>query len=174
MMLKTSRLTLRNWQDADRNPFAAMNADHEVMWDLGGPLDRAQSDAKFDRYVAAFDRHGFCRWALEDSEGRFVDYTGVMPASPAHPLGYHAEIGWRLMRSVWGLGYATEAAKAALQDVFARVGLKEVLSYTSPDNIRSRAVMERLDLERDVTRDFTGLYDNEIWHGWVWVARPMS
>lgn len=172
MMIKTPRLILRSWRETDRDSFAAMNADSEVMRDLGGPLDRAQSDAKFDRYVATFERHGFCRWALEDSEGRFAGYTRVMPAGPDHPLGSHAEIGWRLVRSAWGLGYATEAAKPALEDIFARVGLDEVLSYTSADNLRSRAVMERLGLRRDRARDFSGVYGGETWHGLVWVARP--
>ncbi|HTW33057.1 MAG TPA: GNAT family N-acetyltransferase [Rhizomicrobium sp.] len=173
-MFKTARLTLRRWRDTDRNAFAAMNADPEVMWDLGGPFDRTRSDAKFDRYVAAFDRHGFGRWALEDAEGRFVGYTGVMPSSVEHPLGYHAEIGWRLTRAAWGHGYATEAARASLQDAFARVGLTEVLSYTSADNLRSRAVMERAGLERDAARDFSWTYDKTMWHGLVWVARPGS
>ena len=174
MIIKTPRLILRSWRDGDRDSFAAMNADREVMWDLGGPLDRARSDAKFDRYVAAFERHGFCRWALEDSEGRFIGYTGIMPSGPDHPLGDHAEIGWRLVRSAWGFGYATEVAKAALEDVFTRVGLEEVLSYTSPDNMRSRAVMERLGLKRDPARDFSAVYGSETWHGWVWGARPRS
>ena len=90
-----------------------------------------------------------------------------------HPLGPHEEIGWRLNRHAWGHGYATEAARAALDDAFTRVGLKEVVAYTSPDNVQSRAVMARLNLRRDITRDFT--VDNDrvgTWRGLVWVARP--
>jgi RimJ/RimL family protein N-acetyltransferase len=152
--------------------FAALNADPEVTPDLGGALDRAMSDAKLDRYMAAFERHGFCRWAIEDCHGNFLGYAGVMPSRPHHPLGPHAEIGWRLMRSAWGHGYATEAARAALNDVFERVRLTEVLTYTSADNLRSRAVMTRLNLLREPSLDYSEPQGAGMWHGMVWAARP--
>jgi RimJ/RimL family protein N-acetyltransferase len=173
-MLRTLRLTLRPWRESDRAAFAALNADPEVSWDLGGPLDRSQSDAKFDRYVATFERHGFCRLALHDPQELFLGYAGVMPSPPDHPLGPHADIGWRLVRSAWGQGYATEAAAAALLDAFTRIGLGEVLAYTSPDNARSQAVMRRLGLQRDPARDFSRMYNGSPWHGLVWVARPVA
>jgi len=172
-MLRTSRLTLRPWREADRGAFAALNADPEVTWDMGGPLKRVESDTKFDRYVSTFDRHGFCRRAIEDSRHQFLGYAGVMPSPSDHPLGPHAEVGWRLARSAWGQGYATEAAGVALIDVFTRVGLSEVLAYTSSDNARSQAVMRRLGLRREPVRDFSHAYDNRPWDGLVWVARPV-
>jgi RimJ/RimL family protein N-acetyltransferase len=149
-----------------------MHADPEVMADAGGPLNRTTSDAKCDRYAAAFEQYGFTRWAVESLEGSFLGYAGVMPARPGHPLGPHADIGWRLVRSAWGHGYATEAAKAALQDAFTRCGLTEVLAYAAPDNPRSLAVMDRLRLQRDPSRDFTAEYGEVgIWRGLVWVGR---
>jgi RimJ/RimL family protein N-acetyltransferase len=168
--LRTARLTLRPWREDDRSVFAALNADPEVTRDLGGPLSRAASDAKLDRYRAAFEQHGFSRLAIEDRQGAFVGYAGVMPAAFDHPLAPHAEIGWRLVRSAWGKGYATEAARAALDDVFARVGLEEVLAYTAVDNLRSQAVMARLGLRREPLLDFDTLHDDLPWHGLVWVA----
>lgn len=166
--IRTSRLVLRNWRADDRIEFARLNADPDVMRDLGGPLDRANSDAKFDRFVSAFEEHGYSRWVLEDSLGHFLGYTGIMPSTVNHPLGSHAEIGWRLARSAWGRGYATEAAMAALDDGFARLHFNEVLAYTSPDNSRSRAVMDRLGLKRDPARDF--VWPETSWRGLVWVA----
>jgi RimJ/RimL family protein N-acetyltransferase len=171
MILVTPRLRLRPWREEDRDAFAALAADPEVMRDLGGPLDRAGSDTKLDRYRASFDRHGFCRWAAETLAGEFLGYAGIMPLGPDHPLGPSVEIGWRLTRHAWGHGYATEAAAAALQDGFGRLGLAEILAYTAPDNLRSQAVMARLDLRRDPSRDFTVTYDGAAWHGLVWVAR---
>jgi RimJ/RimL family protein N-acetyltransferase len=171
-MIETARTRLRCWQNADRDAFATLHAHPEVMLDAGGPLDREQSDAKFDRYVAVFDQYGFSRWVVETLEGEFLGYAGVMPSRPAHPLGPHAEIGWRLARSAWGHGYATEAAEAALHDVFTRCGLTEVLAYTSPDNLRSQAVMARLALRRDPSRDFREPDGLREWHGSVWVATP--
>ncbi len=166
-------MRLRPWREADREAFAALNFDPEVARDLGGPLSRAASDAKLDRYIGAFNRLGFCRWAIETKTGDFLGYAGVMPAGADHPLGAHNDIGWRLKRSAWGYGYATEAAGAALDDVLARGGLAEVLAYTASDNRRSQAVMARLRLERDPSRDFVAHYDGVgAWHGLVWVARP--
>ena len=172
--LETRRLRLRCWRESDREPFAAMNAHPEVMNDLGGPFNRAKSDRKLDRYVAAFDQYGFTRWVIESREGNFLGYAGLMPCRGEHPLGSHNEIGWRLTRQAWGHGYATEAARAALKDAFTRVGLNEVVAYTAPDNVRSHAVMVRLNLQRDPSRDFTAYYD-EVgnWRGLVWVARPV-
>jgi RimJ/RimL family protein N-acetyltransferase len=135
-------------------------------------LDRTTSDAKFDRYVAAFDQYGLCRWALEDVDRQFLGYAGVMPSPPGHPLGLHADIGWRLLHSAWGQGCATEAASASLRDVFGRVKLKEVLTYTSADNVRSQAVIKRLNMERAPTLDYFGPLGTGMWHGLVWVARP--
>lgn len=168
--IETPRLRLSLWLDSHRDDFAAMHADPEVMADYGqGTFDREQSDLKFDRYAEAFDRNGYGRWAIEAPDGRFVGYCGVMPSRETHPLGPHHEIGWRMVRSAWGHGYATEAARAALDDVFGRMGLTQVLAYTAPENVRSQAVMARLSLRREPGLDFT---TEQPWTGWVWIARP--
>jgi len=172
MLIETPRLRLRSWQEADRPAFAALHADPEVMRDAGGPLDRSRSDVKLDRYVAAFERYGFTRWAIESRDGEFLGYAGIMPSRPAHPLGDHVDIGWRLVRSAWGRGYATEAAEAALQDAFTRCGLAEVIAFTTADNPRSQAVMARLRLRRDASRDFSDRDGATVWHLLVWVAWP--
>jgi len=173
MNIVTPRLRLRFWQDADRVAFAAMNADFEVMADSGGLIDVSESDVKFHRYAAALHECGFGRWLVETHDGNFVGYTGVLKVHrPNHPLGELFEIGWRLIRTAWGKGYATEAANAALEDAFTHIRLQEVLAYTAPENARSRAVMERLALKTDSSRDLTAQYDNRVWHGLVWCARP--
>lgn len=172
IILKARRVTLRSWKEADRDAFAVMHAQPEVVRDLGGIFTRAQSDAKFDRFKAAFEQYGFTRWAVEHPSIGFLGYTGIMVSRPDHPLGSHVDIGWRLVRSAWGYGYATEAATVALQDAFTRGGLSEVISYTSPDNLRSQAVMARLGLQRDASRDFILPTNSASWHGLVWFARP--
>jgi RimJ/RimL family protein N-acetyltransferase len=175
MIISAPRTQLRCWDEADRDAFAAMHADPEVMHDYGGPVSRGESDMKFDRYVAAYRQHGFCRWAVESPEGAFLGYAGIMPSGLDHPIGSHIEIGWRLMRRAWGHGYATEAARAALSDAFTRMGFAEVIAYTAPDNLRSQAVMNRLSLRRDPSRDFTADYDAiKAWRGLVWVARNVA
>jgi RimJ/RimL family protein N-acetyltransferase len=172
-MIEAARVRLRPWREPDRSPLAAMHTDEEVMADYGGPLTRAESDAKLERYATAFGRHGFSRLALETLDGGFLGYVGVMPIMPDHPAAPGVEIGWRLVRSAWGAGFASEGARAALHDGFKRFGWDEVLSYTAPDNLRSQAVMGRLGLAREPGRDFVAGYDTvAAWTGLVWVARP--
>jgi RimJ/RimL family protein N-acetyltransferase len=89
----------------------------------------------------------------------------------AHPEVMR-DAGGRLVRSAWGHGYATEAARAALHDAFTRCGLREIVAYTAPDNLRSQAVMARLGLLRDPCRDFSGPYGGKMWRSLVWVAAP--
>jgi RimJ/RimL family protein N-acetyltransferase len=171
-MIQTQRLLLRPFRDDDAPTFARLHADAEVMADLGGPFERAQSDAKFARYRAAYREHRISRWAVEDASGTFVGYAGVLfRPDPAHPLGAHHEIGWRFARAAWGHGFATESANAALAHAFAHSSLHEILSYTSAENLRSQAVMARLRLQRDTSRDFTADYGGGPWRGLVWVAR---
>ena len=171
MHIETERLRLRVWEEADRDHFAILNTDPIVMNDLGGPLSRDDSDAKLDRYLKAWGRNGYGRWLVETISGEFLGYCGVMPIREDHPIGIHDEIGWRLIRKAWGHGYATEAARAALIDVFRRVKLIEVLAYTDAQNIRSQAVMRRLGLSRDASRDFA-IYSDRLgtWRGLVWMA----
>jgi RimJ/RimL family protein N-acetyltransferase len=154
-VIRSDRLRLRGWRDSDRDAFAALNTDPVVSRDLGGPLARAESDAKLDRYMATFEQVGFCRWLIEDMNEQFLGYAGVMPSRSGHPLGRHFDIGWRLARSAWGRGYATEAAKASLRDAFERVHLKEVLAYTAADNVRSQAVIQRLNMQRAASLDYS-------------------
>jgi RimJ/RimL family protein N-acetyltransferase len=171
-VILSDRLRLRCWRNSDRDAFAALNADPEVSQDLGGPLDRAESDAKLDRYMAAFEQDGFCRWLVEDLNEQFLGYAGVMPSRSGHPLGRHFDIGWRLVRPAWGRGYATEAAKASLRDAFERLHLKEVLAYTSADNVRSQAVIKRLNMQRAAALDYSEPVGKGTWRGLVWIARP--
>lgn len=171
-MIKTDRTILRPWRDTDLDDFAAMLADPEVQADAGGPVDREAASRKMDRYRDAYDRLGFTRWVVTDPDHVFLGYVGIMPIDAWRPRAPNVEIGWRLTRRAWGAGIATEAARASLADGFARFGFDEVLSYTEATNHRSQAVMRKLGLERDQSRDFTSTHDGHSWSGLVWVARP--
>jgi RimJ/RimL family protein N-acetyltransferase len=153
--LVTPRLRLREWRDSDLAPFAALNADPEVMRYFPEPLDRAASDALVGRIRDHFDRQGFGPWAVEIPGA--VDCAGfvglMVPAFEAH-FTPCVEIGWRLARAVWGRGYATEAARAALDYAFTVLKANEVVAMTVPANGPSRAVMERLCMTRDPADDF--------------------
>jgi RimJ/RimL family protein N-acetyltransferase len=153
--LSTERLTLRRWREADREPFAALNADPDVMDYFPTPLARAESDRLISRIEAGFDQRGYGLWALElRATGEFIGFTGLDISSFEAHFIPTVEVGWRLARSAWHHGYATEAARASLAFGFEEAGLEEIVSFTSIMNLRSRAVMERIGMTHDPTDDF--------------------
>jgi RimJ/RimL family protein N-acetyltransferase len=151
--LTTDRLVLRPWRESDREPFAAMNADTEVMEYFPAPISRAESDAMVDRIRGHFDEHGYGLWAVDVAE-TFIGFTGLLIPRFAAPFMPAVEIGWRLARPAWGHGYATEAARRVLEFAFDDVGLTEVVSFTAAGNHRSRAVMTRIGMTHDPAEDF--------------------
>ncbi|MCC2321130.1 GNAT family N-acetyltransferase [Cellulomonas xiejunii] len=146
----TARLVMRSWQDSDLEPFAEMNADPEVMKYFPSLLTRAESDALATQARTHVEEHGWGLWALE-VDGRFAGFTGLARPRWNPDL---VEVGWRLPRWAWGHGYATEAAREALAVGFDELGLAEIVSFTTVDNERSRAVMRRLGMTYDPADDF--------------------
>jgi RimJ/RimL family protein N-acetyltransferase len=153
-VIRTERLLMRRWRDDDRAAFAALNADPAVMEHMTGTLTRDQSDAFVDRMEACWEERGLGLWAIEVPRvAPFIGYVGLWPADDLAGPG-SVEVGWRLARVHWGHGYATEAAREALRFGFEEIGLDEVVSFTVPQNERSRRVMERIGLRHDPSRDF--------------------
>jgi RimJ/RimL family protein N-acetyltransferase len=153
--MDTERLIMRRWRESDREPFAAMNADPEVMEHFPSPLTRVESDAFVDKIEWGFDEWGYSLWALEVREtGDFIGFAGLLLQTFEAPFTPAVEVGWRLARHAWGHGYATEAGARALEHGFTEVGLEEIVSMTAVRNVRSRAVMERLGMTRDPADDF--------------------
>lgn len=153
--LETERLVLRAWCDADLDPFAELNADPKVMEHFPGPLTRDESDRVAQRIRDHFARHGFGLFALEAPErAAFIGFVGLsIPGFQAH-FTPCVEIGWRLARAHQGQGYATEAARAALDHAFGPLELDEIVSFTIPANRLSERVMRKLGMQRDPSEDF--------------------
>ena len=151
--IRTARLLLRPWRDTDREPFAAMNADPVVMEHFPGVMSREASDALVDRVQAHWEELGWGLWAVEvPGVARFIGFVGISrQQAPGWPV---VEVGWRLAREHWGRGYASEGAERALALGFDTLGLDEIVSFTVPQNTRSRAVMERIGMHRDPADDF--------------------
>jgi RimJ/RimL family protein N-acetyltransferase len=152
--LRTDRLVMRRWQDSDREPFAELNADDETMRFFPSTLNRAESDALIDRIEDRFETQGFGLWALEIAEtGQFIGFTGLNPMPDDVPGAGGMEVGWRLARAAWHHGYATEAARAAIDVWFDKSKMSEIYSMTSVLNEPSQAVMRRLGLTEYVRWD---------------------
>lgn len=152
--LRTDRLILRQWRDDDLDEWAAINADPVIREFLGGPLTREQSRASMERFRTAIEERGWGWWAVEvAATGTLAGLAGLDPVDAGKPIG-GVEIGWRLGRSSWGHGYATEAARACLSYGFDVLGRPEIVAISAAANTRSHAVMTRLGMVRDPSLDF--------------------
>jgi RimJ/RimL family protein N-acetyltransferase len=153
--IRTERLLLRPWRESDLETFAEMNADRRVMEFFPATMSRDESDAGAARIRAHFEAQGFGLWAVElPDRAPFIGFTGLAtPRFEAH-FTPCVEIGWRLSFAFWGFGYATEAARAALTFGFDGLGLREIVSFTAISNVRSRHVMEKIGMKRDLAGDF--------------------
>jgi len=145
--LVTPRLRMRQWQEGDRLAFAQLNADPEVMRFFPSTQNREQSDRSIAVWAAELDERGWSNWAVEQlSDGAFIGFVGLTIPKRALPFMPCVEIGYRLGRQYWGLGYATEAGREAIRLGFESLELQEIVSFTAKLNLPSQAVMQRLGM----------------------------
>jgi len=147
------QITLRQWRDFDLEPYAAMNADPEVMRYFPSRLTCEQSAASLARQRAFIEQRGWGLWAL-DVDGTFAGFTGLAIPNFEAPFMPCVEVAWRLRREYWGQGIAYRGALQALDYGFKTMKLAEIVSFTAAVNARSRRLMERLGFVHDVANDF--------------------
>ncbi len=147
-VLQGPRVLLRQWRPADRDAFAAMNANPEVMRHFVGPMSRAESDASVERMADHHARLGYGWWVLQTSELEFAGFVGLAEVTfelPGLSAG-QTQVGWRLLPAAWGQGYASEAAALCLDHAKAALAVPQVVSFTTLGNVRSMAVMRRIGM----------------------------
>ncbi len=150
-VIETERLYLRQWQASDFAVFAEINADPEVMKYFPKLLTPKVSDIIASKCQQLIANQGWGLWAvsLKDSTKIYDDFIGFVGLNDTHAdmsFAPAVEIAWRLHKDYWGQGYATEAARAALNFAFTELSLDEVVSFTAVINKRSQLVMERLGM----------------------------
>ena len=154
-MLETDRLILRRWKDSDREPFAAMNADPRVMEFFPATLTREESDAFIERIESHFENHGFGLFAAElKSDGSLIGFIGLHASTFQAHFTPCVEIGWRIGVPYWNKGLATEGAREVIRFAFERLRLDRLVSFTSPENVASRRLMEKLGMTHNPADDF--------------------
>lgn len=161
---------LRPWRPADDAPFAALNADPEVMRHCPAPRTEVRSRAEARAHHRRFQADGFGAWAVEapldGAAPAFVGFVGCRTlgrALPFAPVPWSAvEIGWRLARGAWGRGIASRAARLALADAIGRCGLHEAVAFAAAGNIPSRRVMERIGMKRQPDFEHPALPDGHV------------
>jgi ribosomal-protein-alanine N-acetyltransferase len=154
-VLETERLILRDRRAADRQPFAQMNADPLVMEFMPATLSNSESDLFMDKIEEHIQTHGFGLFAAElRASLSFIGFIGLSIPSFQARFSPCVEVGWRLSAIHWGKGLATEGAREVIRYAFGVLRLDDVVSFTVPENIRSRRVMEKLGMEHDPADDF--------------------
>ncbi|WP_211655364.1 GNAT family N-acetyltransferase [Planococcus alpniumensis] len=150
-LFESERLGFRRWKASDRAPFAALNANPDVMEFFPKTLSRTESDALIDRIETHFEEKGYGLWAVERKEDRaFIGFIGLLDVNFDIGIEDATEIGWRLDQQFWKKGYATEGAKACLTYAFDELGKKEIYSFTSTINTPSETVIKRIGMEKAV------------------------
>jgi RimJ/RimL family protein N-acetyltransferase len=168
--LRTSRLLLRRWVARDEAEMARINRDPEVARYLNRPVDDAAVAAFYGLMVDHWRVRGYGPWAIESlesgHEGQFLGFAGLAHLPPfLAAAGTAPELGWRLDPAHWGRGLATEAAIAARDDAFDRLGLPELISIIHPQNVRSQRVATKLGLtrQRQIDNPVLGIA-TDVWH----------
>jgi RimJ/RimL family protein N-acetyltransferase len=145
--LETERLLLRQWREADKEPFFRMNANPRVMEYFVSTLTREESDRMVSRIESGFSLRGYGLWAVEHKSSHdFMGFIGLNHTDFPSDFTPCTEIGWRLDERFWGRGYATEGARRCLDAAFRQLGLDMVHSFTSVGNVRSVKVMKNIGL----------------------------
>lgn len=153
-VLKTNRLTLRQWTEGDFLPFAEMCSDADVMAYFPSILNKEESFQTGKKIQSLINDRGWGLWAVEvTNQHNFIGFVGLHIPKNDLPFSPCVEIGWRLSKNHWGKGYATEAAKEVLNYAFNCLLLEEVLSFTTVKNNRSRAVMQKIGM-RNTSSNF--------------------
>jgi len=166
-MAASPRVILREWREADREDFAAMNADPAVMRHFPAMLSRAESNALLDRIQAHHATHGFGVWAVE-ADGALAGMCGLLRVAFEAPFTPAVEIAWRLRPAFQGRGLAAEAASMALVEGFGRLGLERIVAFTVPANEPSWRLMERLGMRRGGCFGHPRLPADHPLHAHVW------
>ncbi len=153
--LETKRTRLRAWRESDLEPFAALNADPEVMEHFPAPYSREETAAQIQAFQQRLETGGLGYFALEiKPEDRFAGFVGLNQVTFEAPFTPAVEIAWRLARWAWGRGYASEAARRCLAYGFEERGLDRIAAFTARPNLRSQAVMQRIGMTHDPALDF--------------------
>jgi RimJ/RimL family protein N-acetyltransferase len=148
-VFKSERLGFRVWTKEDLLEFSEINADADVMEHFPKPLSVYETDEFLDRLIAHYDQHGYQYFATEILETReIIGFIGLAFQRYKTDFSPATDVGWRLKKSSWGHGYATEGAKRCLKFAFDDLNLKRVFSACTVNNFRSQNVMKKIGMTR--------------------------
>lgn len=159
-IFQSARLGFRNWTKEDLPEFAAMNADHIVMEHFPKVLSKKESEDFLVRLQAHYEKYGYNYFAAEILQtGEWIGFIGLAYQDYKTTFTPATDIGWRLKKSAWGLGYATEGAKRCVAYAFQELNLDKIISTCTQSNHNSERVMQKIGMTRKGTFNHPRLAD---------------
>lgn len=160
--LKTKRLGLRNWQKSDVVPLSEMNKNEEVMRYFPSTVNEKATTDFIERMHLHFQENGFCYFAADRLDtGVFIGFIGILYQNYLEEPSRFVDIGWRLHPSAWGLGFATEGAKACLEFGLNTLGLEEIYAVAPAINLNSEKVMKKIGMQKMKNFDHPKLLNDQ-------------
>ena len=153
--VETERLILRGFEEEDLDVYAEMCNDPEVMRYIGHgkTLSRVESWRNMAMIIGHWYLRGYGLWAVEERQtGEMIGRIGCW--KPEGWIGF--EVGWMLRKAFWGKGFATEAAKAAMDYAFINLHQSRVISLILPENLASQRLALRLGEKLEETTEIFG------------------
>lgn len=161
-IFESKRLGFRAWLDSDIPAMTAISADPEVMQYFPGTYDLAHTKRFIGEMQVHFKEHGYCYYAVDElASGEFIGFIGLKWITMNFEPSSFTDIGWRLKRSCWGKGYATEGATRCLEFGHEKLGLHRIYAIAPAVNLPSIHVMKKAGMKFNQEFDHPLLLDNE-------------
>jgi RimJ/RimL family protein N-acetyltransferase len=160
-LFKSERLGFRNWIPSDIEKMVRINADKEVMQFFPALPSIQETTAFIERMQTQFAKKNYCYFAVDElASGTFIGFIGLSDQTYESDFTPHTDIGWRLRRSSWSRGYATEGAKACLEYAKQELNIPEIFAVASKVNLNSINVMEKIGMSYVKNFEHPGLKHN--------------
>lgn len=148
-IFKSERLGFRNWNETDLIELAKINADKDIMKHFPKTQSKNETSEFIKRHSIQYKENGYNYFATEILEtGEFIGFIGLAFQNYKTAFTPATDIGWRLKKSAWGNGYATEGAKKCLEFGFNKLNLKKIISTCTVKNSKSESVMKKIGMEK--------------------------
>lgn len=168
-LFKSERLGFRNWMSSDLYEFAKINADTEVMAHFPKILDVVETEEFLQRLLKHYSKRGYNYFATEIIEtGELIGFIGLAYQTYEMDFNPATDIGWRLKKSSWGKGYATEGAKRCLEYAFNELNIHTIISTCTIDNSKSESVMKKIGMHKKGVFKHPKLKDYPAYEKCVW------
>ena len=136
-------------EKSDIDDFADMNANKDVMAFFPNTMTKKESKEFIDKTLKNFESKKYCYFATELLKTReFIGFIGMGYETWDNPFYPATNIGWRLKKTAWGKGYATEGAKRCIDYAFSELNIDKILACCTLQNKKSEIIMKKVGMSK--------------------------